>query len=272
MSLKFLYITNDPQLALIAEEAGVEYVWVDMEYIGKQNRQGGMNTVQNHHTVQDVANLRRVLSKSRLLVRINPVYTGTEEEIEEVLSAGADAIMLPYFKTAEEVSFFLQCIKGRAESILLFETPDSVEHIEEILALPGITACHIGLNDLHLGYGQKFLFEPLADGVVDKLCAVFRAHGLPYGFGGIARLGAGAVPAEKILPEHIRLGSSMVILSRSFCNPAEMSGYAEMRELFLSETAKLRTEEKRIAELPKEEWEKNRISLQKKIYEISGRI
>ena len=39
---------------------------------------------------------------------------------------------------------------------------------------------------------------------------------MPFGFGGIARIGDGMLPAEKILAEHIRLGSSSVILSRTF--------------------------------------------------------
>lgn len=39
---------------------------------------------------------------------------------------------------------------------------------------------------------------------------------MPFGFGGIARIGDGLLPAEKILAEHVRLGSSSVILSRTF--------------------------------------------------------
>ena len=54
MSLKLMYITNRPEIAQIAESAGVDRIFVDMEYIGKAKRQGGMDTVQNHHTVEDV--------------------------------------------------------------------------------------------------------------------------------------------------------------------------------------------------------------------------
>ena len=36
------------------------------------------------------------------------------------------------------------------------------------------------------------------------------------GFGGIARLGFGMLPAEHVIAEHYRLGSTAVILSRSF--------------------------------------------------------
>lgn len=54
MSLKLMYITNRPEIAQIAETAGVDRIFVDLEYIGKAERQGGMDTVQSHHTLEDV--------------------------------------------------------------------------------------------------------------------------------------------------------------------------------------------------------------------------
>lgn len=41
MSLKLMYITNQPEIAQIAESAGVDRIFVDLEYIGKSDRQGG---------------------------------------------------------------------------------------------------------------------------------------------------------------------------------------------------------------------------------------
>ena len=54
MALKLMYITNRPEIAQIAETAGVDRIFVDLEYIGKLDRQGGMDTVQSHHTLDDV--------------------------------------------------------------------------------------------------------------------------------------------------------------------------------------------------------------------------
>ena len=68
MALKLMYITNSPDVALIAEGAGVNRIFVDMEYIGKSDRQGGMDTVQSHHTVEDVKAIRRVITKSQVMV------------------------------------------------------------------------------------------------------------------------------------------------------------------------------------------------------------
>lgn len=39
---------------------------------------------------------------------------------------------------------------------------------------------------------------------------------IPFGFGGIARIGEGDLPSDYILGEHVRLGSTSVILSRTF--------------------------------------------------------
>ena len=223
MALKLMYITNRPDVALIAEAAGVDRIFIDMEYIGKAARQGGMDSVQNHHNIEDVKRIRSVLTIADLLVRINPIheetkeYCSSEKEIESVLAAGADIVMLPYFKTVGEVKKFIELIDSRAKVLLLLETPESVERVDEILSIPGIDEIHIGINDMSLGYGKTFMFELLADGTVERLCLKIKQAGIPFGFGGVASIGTGSLPAEVILKEHYRLGSSMVILSRSFC-------------------------------------------------------
>ncbi len=224
MPLKLFYITNHPEIARIAQDAGVDRIFIDLEYIGKSDRQAGMDTVQSRHSIADIKQLRPILSKSKLLVRCNPVhnctakYSSTETEIEDIVQTGADIIMLPYFKTVAEVGRFLDAVGRRCRTLLLFETPEAVSIADEILALDGIDEVFIGLNDLSLGLQRKFMFELLVDGTVEDLCLKFRRHGIPYGFGGMASIGTGALPAEAILKEHYRLGSSMVILSRSFCN------------------------------------------------------
>ena len=67
--------------------------------------------------------------------------------------------MLPYFKRVEEVSKFLQYVNGKAKTCLLVETPESALQIDKILELVGVDMVHIGLNDLHLALGMKFMFE-----------------------------------------------------------------------------------------------------------------
>ena len=55
--IKLMYITNNVDIAKIVEDSGVERIFVDMEYIGKDLRQRGMNTVKNRHTVEDVKSI-----------------------------------------------------------------------------------------------------------------------------------------------------------------------------------------------------------------------
>lgn len=244
--LKLMYITNRPEIAQIAETAGVDRIFVDMEYIGKTERQGGMDTVQSHHTVEDVARIRGAIGKAELMVRCNPIhratseYSSSAEEIDGIVKNGADIIMLPYFKSATEVKTFIDLVGGRARTLPLVETPEAVESIDEILDLPGVDEIYIGLNDLSLGYHKKFMFELLADGTVEKLCFKFRQKGIPYGFGGIASVGKGLLPAEKVIREHYRLGSTSVILSRSFCDVSKINHMGIISETFIDGIRKIR--------------------------------
>lgn len=224
MALTLMYITNRPEIAQVAETAGVDRIFVDLEYIGKADRQNGMDTVQSHHTLDDVKCISNAITTAELLVRVNPIHDATEEyissekEISAAIENGADIIMLPFFKRLDEVKRFLAAVDGRAKTMLLLETPEAVEIVDDILALTGIDSIHIGLNDLSLAYGMKFMFELLMEGTVERLCMKFRKRNIPYGFGGIASIGKGAIPAEMIIKEHYRLGSTCAILSRSFCD------------------------------------------------------
>lgn len=241
-----MYITNKPAVAEIAEQAGVDWLFLDMEFIGKDARQGGLDTVQNHHTVQDVADIKAAVKKAKVLVRVNPIhdalpnYPSSKDEIDASITAGADIVMLPFFKTVEEVRAFIGYVDGRAKTCLLLETAEAAMLIDEILKVPGIDMIHIGLNDLHLSLGMKFMFQLLTDGIVESLANKIKAKGIPFGFGGIARLDTGAVPGKYVLKEHYRLGSSMVIVSRSFCNTDQITDLNEVKQIFITGIAEIR--------------------------------
>ena len=161
MALELMYITNRPDVARLAQESGVDRIWIDMEYIGKEQRQKGLDTVKSYHTIADIKRLRPLITRAALQVRINPIHKNTSDEIENTICAGADYIMLPYFKTSDEVRYFIKEVNGRCKTMLLLETKEAVEHLDKILNLPGIDEVHIGLNDLHLAYGKNFMFELL---------------------------------------------------------------------------------------------------------------
>lgn len=216
--LTLLYITNKIDVAKLADSCGVDRIFVDLEILGKEKRQAGMNSVISRHAMEDVSAVRGCLIKSELLVRVDPINDNSKAQINEVISRGAQYVMLPMFKNKEEVEKFIDYIDGRAKSILLFETPESLVRMDDILSVGGIDEVHIGLNDLHLGMNLDFMFELLSGGIVEYMCNKFKKSGIKYGFGGIARLGLGLIPAEMVIAEHYRLNSSMAILSRSFCD------------------------------------------------------
>ena len=159
MALKLMYITNRLYVALIAEKYGVDRIWIDLETLGKEERQHNMNTVKSHHTIEDIKRIKPLLTKSEMLVRVNPWNKNSVQEINDVIYAGADIIMLPMWKSASEVNQFLSAVDGRCKTTLLLETKEAVECLDEILTNGGMDEIHIGLNDLHLSYGMTFMFE-----------------------------------------------------------------------------------------------------------------
>lgn len=272
MVLNLIYINNNPDIALIAEKNGVDYVMVDLETYGKEERQKDMDTVKSHHSIDDVVAISNVLTTSELLVRVNSWNDNSKKEIEEVIAAGAKIIMLPMWKTTTEVNNFLKAVNGRARTMLLLETKEAVEIIDEVLENPLVDEIHIGLNDLHLSYGLTFMFELLTNGVVETLCKKCKAKGIKYGFGGIARLGEGSIPAEKIIMEHYRLGSSRAILSRSFCNCDIVSDIKDIEKIFYENMVLLREYEKTLSSKTDVEYAENKQKVKQCVTKIVSEI
>ncbi len=264
MKLDLMYITNNPDIALIAQKAGVDRVWVDLETLGKEERQKGMNTVKSHHTVADVKKISPLLTTAKMQVRVNPWNENSQREIDEVISCGAQYIMLPMWKSAYEAEQFAKAVNGRAKTVLLLETKEAEECLDEALEVSGIDEIHIGLNDLHLSYGLAFMFELLSDGTVERICKKIEKAGLPYGFGGVSHLGDGMIPAEMIIKEHCRLGSTRAILSRGFCDIS--SGDLPLIEkTFVKNLREFREFERSLSGLDASGFEENRALLKQKI-------
>ena len=268
MALTLMYITNDPAVALIAEKNGVDRIWVDLETLGKEQRQKGLNSVKSHHTIEDIRVISPLLTKAEMLVRVNPINSESKKEIDEVIAVGADIIMLPMWKSPKEVSQFLKIVKCRVKTTLLLETKEAVECVDEVLEMGGFDEIHIGLNDLHLSYGLSFMFELLSNGIVENLCSKFMQNGIPYGFGGIAKLGSGLIPAEMIIKEHYRLGSTRAILSRSFCNTNQIRDKDEIEKIFSINMKKLRAYEKGIEKCEMKALDENSRLLKKYVEKV----
>lgn len=276
MALTLMYITNNPITAQIAQEAGVDRIWIDMEYIGKDERQGGMDTVKNHHTIDDIKKMRPIVTNAELMVRVNPLHTatddyyGSEDEINQSIEAGADVIMLPMFKTADDVKRFVSYVDGRAKVQLLVETAEAAAKIDSILEVPGVDEIHIGLNDLHLAMHKAFMFELICDDTVASLCKKMKAKGIKYGFGGIARVGYGMLSAEYIIAEHYHLGSTAAILSRGFCDANIVKDPMEIEAIFVKGVRNIRLKEHEVAQYSEEQYLKNLDIIREKVSVIAA--
>ncbi len=268
MPLTLMYITNDENVALIAEKYGVDRIWIDLETLGKEERQKGMNTVKSKHSIEDIKRIKPLLHSSKLMVRINPWNELSVNEIEKVIDAGADIIMLPMWKSKREVDCFIKSVGGRAKTNLLLETKEAVECLDDVLQINGIDEIHIGLNDLHLSYGLTFMFELLASGKVEELCNKINQAGIPYGFGGIAKIGEGMLSAERVIMEHYRLGSSRAILSRSFCNADEIKELTEIEQVFSQNIKRLREYEESISSVSCDEMNSNKEEVKQLVQKI----
>jgi 2-keto-3-deoxy-L-rhamnonate aldolase RhmA len=215
--MKFIYITSDPYQAKILNEAEIDFVMIDLEINGKEERQRGRDTVISRHSLEDIDSIRKVLNRSKLLVRVNPIWENSIQEINQAINAGADALLLPMFRTAEEVGEFISIVDGRAECQLLLETASALIRIDSILEVKGISTIHVGLNDLHRELNLDFMFELLNCNAIENLSKQILENQIKLGIGGIGMIGgSNLIPPELILQEFVRLGSHQTILSRDF--------------------------------------------------------
>ena len=148
--MKFMLITNDPELAKHAEDSGVKRIFIDLEVNGKKERQGNLDSLMSNHLIKDIPLVKKSIKKAELLVRLNPMHKNTLDEVDQVIELGADLVMLPMFKASEELKIFSSMVAGRAGIIPLVETYSAVKDLDNIVNVPGLSEIYIGLNDFHL--------------------------------------------------------------------------------------------------------------------------
>lgn len=214
--MKLMILAAEPQSAIEAQNAGIDRIFYDLEWIGKAERQYGRNTVKSNNNIDDIPAVRKVLNNSELLVRTNPIHAYSKAEIDKTIVYGADVLMLPMVMDQHDVEQYVEMVAGRAKVCIMIETAAAMARLDKILLVPGVDELFIGLNDLHISMGLTFMFELLSDGLVEYIAEKCNKASMPFGFGGIARIGEGDLPSDNILGEHIRLGSTSVILSRTF--------------------------------------------------------
>lgn len=215
--------TDDPGLAQRVDAAGVDRIGLDLETLGKAERQpGGLATWISPHSIESLPQLRRSVSSGRLFCRTNPVNPDTPAEIEALLAEGVDVLMLPMFTKPHEVEQFVQAVDGQARVVLLVENIAAARAIEDIVCVAGVDEIHIGLNDLTLSLGRPGAnrFEVMGSDIMARLAAATHQAGLRFAVGGIGRPmnNNQPVPADLIYAQYPRLGARGALIARSFFN------------------------------------------------------
>ena len=113
--MEFIFITNNVQHARTAIQAGVDRIMVDLEILGKIQRQGHLDTRISNHMVNDIHSMRFNIPTCNLTARVNPLNKCSKSEINSCIEAGADTLMLPMFTTDSEVEEFVSLVSGRAD-------------------------------------------------------------------------------------------------------------------------------------------------------------
>jgi len=217
---KLTLLSRNPAWIMQGEQCGLERIGIDIERIGKHGRQRALRAPWiSDHRLEDLAVLAPLVRHARLFVRLNPIHPATATEIESALAGGARSLMLPQFSEPREVEQFIRLVGGRAECLLLLETPGALARIDDILAVPGIDELMVGLNDLSLSLRLRHPLELAASPLLDFIAGRARAAGVAFGFGGVAdpsRDSGLPVPADLLLARYAEVEARSAWLSRSF--------------------------------------------------------
>ncbi len=271
MKLKLMILAADPESAAQAQYAGVDRIFYDLEYIGKAERQHGRNTVISNNTLENIPKVREIITTSELLVRTNPINAYSKNEVDCAIKYGADILMLPMVIDHHDVEQFVEMVDGRAKVCIMIETDAALARLDKIIAVSGVDEIFVGLNDLHISMGLSFMFELLSGGLVQYIADKCNKVGMPFGFGGIARIGEGDLLSDNILGEHVRLGSQSVILSRTFKGVVGVDKYARPIDLRV-EVEKIRNRLTEISQWNEEQFANNKILIQQAVDNILNKI
>lgn len=216
--LALTLITGDPAWASAAVEAGIDRVLVDLERLGKAERQAGRHLRLSSLQWDDVAAVRAALPAGTLMVRLDPLHDGTRAQVERALELGADRLMLPYFAGADEIFRFCDIVAGRVPVVPLIERLSAMRDAERLIAGGRVEEIHVGLNDLAIDCGLDSHIPLWTSSVVADLAAQAGRHGLRFGIGGVTDPRCDGLPVDPdwIIAQQVRLGSRSALLGRHF--------------------------------------------------------
>jgi hypothetical protein len=214
----FTLWTADPDLARQADASGIDRIGVDLERLGKAQRQAGRGTWISPHTERDLVRVGAELERASLFARLNPLHEGTQREVDAALAAETRVLMLPMVTEPDEAERFVACVQGRAEVVLLVEHVEGIRRLDRLVAVAGVDEIHVGLNDLALSLGRPNRWLVFEDELLVTAGRIVRAAGLRFGLGGIGRVDDTSlpVPSDLVYAQYPRIGATAALLARSF--------------------------------------------------------
>lgn len=203
---------SNPQLLMeIDAEKPAGFV-VDLEKKGKYLRQKLYDTQISEHSIRDLKKARQ-LTNAKVITRINPQTRLNKDEINEVLDAGADELLIPMVESVEEIEKVLATVNDRAEVGIMLETNKALQIASELDKLP-LSRFYVGLNDLAIENRQHNIFTPMIDGTIEDLRAKVSKK---FGIAGLTHPNFGyPIPCAMLIRMMIALDCSFGILRRSF--------------------------------------------------------
>jgi 4-hydroxy-2-oxoheptanedioate aldolase len=155
------------------------------------------------------------------------VPTGRPEHVTRVLEGGAMGVIVPHVAAAKfspigdrspvggggvphlhyrsfPVIEATQALNDATMVVVMMETLEALEHVEEIAAVDGVDMLFIGTNDLTTEMGQMNNFDhPRVRGAYERTIAACRRNGKHVGIGGLAS-------RPDLIAEYVRLGARFV--------------------------------------------------------------
>lgn len=90
------------------------------------------------------------------IVRINTIGSGlAEDELEAVLPAKPQALLVPKIESAADVAWVLHRIPDDLPLLIMIETAKGIVNLRDIAAVPGLTALVFGAEDLIASVGGQ---------------------------------------------------------------------------------------------------------------------
>ena len=216
-SFNYIAITNNIEQANLLSDCGIQQIMIDTEILGKVERQGHKDTVISNHSISDVLKLKRLNLAVKIICRINPFNSKTNEEIDLAIEYGADIIMIPMINSLEDYRSIVNTISSRAEVLPLIETPYSFFKVHDIINYSEIKQIHFGLNDLCISLGMRNLFEVLLSETFQNTVSNLNDKSIRIGIGGIGDPQVTQkVDPILLLNTYLKCRASSVILSRNF--------------------------------------------------------